>query len=120
MTIRLPEPERDRRYIKQQDKRNKALRLYLLRQCAPGEAYGTEPGDEKTARLFHVMSSEGYFLEVAPGQYTITEKGQDYRKRLQRPTWRQWLLDNARWVITTIVAVASVIVAIYAAILCAN
>ena len=66
------------------------------------------------------MCAEGYFTEVEPNRYAITEKGLDYRNRLQRPAWWQHLLDNKHWVIPTMVAVASVITAICAVIFRAN
>ena len=120
MTIRIPEPTRDRRAQKELDRKYKAARIYLLRQCIPGEVYGPAPDDAKTALLFDQMSREGYFTEVLPKRYAITPIGLEYRKRLQRPAWRQWLLDNAYWVIPTMVSVASVITAICAVIVGAN
>ena len=120
MTIRLPEPARDRRAIKAMDREYRDAQLYILRQCAPGEVYAPAPDDVRTTVLFHVMSGEGYFTEVEPQRYTITTKGLEYRKRLQRPAWRQWLLDNAYWVIPTMVSVASVITAICAVIIGMN
>ncbi len=66
------------------------------------------------------MSAEGYFTEVEPKPYAITAKGLDYRDRLQRPAWRQWLLDNAYWVIPTMVAVVATITAICAVIISVN
>lgn len=120
MTIRVPEPTRSRADRKEKDRQYKENQLYLLRQCVPGETHGPALDDARTVDMFHVMTVEGYLVEVAPQRYAITAKGIQYRDRLQRPAWRQWLLGNTRWVITTIIAVASVIVAIYAVILCAN
>lgn len=117
MTIRLPEPARDRRTEKELDRRYKEARLFLLRQCIPGEVYRPAPDDAKTALLFNQMSREGYFTEVLPERYTITPKGLEYRDRLRRSAWRQWTIDNAQWVFPTLVAVASTITAICAVIL---
>jgi hypothetical protein len=117
MTIRPPDPARDRRTIKVQDRRYKETQLYILQQCTPGETYGPPPEDEQTDLLFRAMSVEGHLIEVESKRYFITAKGQEYRDRLQRPAWRQWLLDNAQWVTPTFVAVASIIVAICALIL---
>ena len=120
MTIRIPEPTRDRRVQKKLDKKYKEARLYLLNQCTPGEVYGPAPEDAKTALLFDQMSREGYFTEILTKRYAITPKGLEYRNRLQRPAWWQWLLDNAYWVIPTMVSVASVITAICAVIIGVN
>ena len=75
------------------------------------------PEDEQTDLQLRVMVAEGYLITIEPKRYVITAKGQDYRDRLQRPVWRQWLLDNAQWVVPTIVAAASVIVAVCAVLL---
>ena len=120
MTIRVPEPVRDRRTIRAEDKRYRETQLHILRNCVPGVAYGPPPEDEQADLTFRAMSSEGYLIELAPGRYVITAKGRDYRDRLQRPAWRQWLLDNVQWIVPTIVAVASVITAICAVIIGAN
>ena len=40
MTIRPPDPARDRRTIKVQDRRYKETQLYILQQCTPVETYG--------------------------------------------------------------------------------
>ena len=116
MTIRLPEPARDRRAIRATDREYRNTQLYILSQCVPGEVYGPAPDDDRAARVFQVMSGDGYFIEVAPKSYIITARGLEYRKRLQRSAWRQWLLDNAYWVIPTMVSVVSVITAICAVI----
>ncbi len=120
MTIRIPEPERDRHTIRALDKRYRDALLFVLQRCTPGEAYGPPPEDEQSELLFRAMNAEGYLIEVEPKRYVITAKGQDYRNRLQRPAWRQWLLDNMQWVIPTIVAVASTVTAICAVIVSAN
>ncbi len=120
MTIRLPEPLRDRRAIRGADRAYQDAQLYILRQCVPGEAYSPPPEDERTNLIFRAMAAEGYLFEVEEKRYVITAKGQEFRDRLQRPAWRQWLLDNARWVIPTAVAIASTITAICAVIIGAN
>ena len=112
MTIRLPQPARDPGAIKKTDQEYRDAQLYILRQSVPGEVDGPAPDDVRAIVLFSVMSAEGYFTEVEPNRYAITEKGIDYRNRLQRPTWWQWLLDNKRWVVPTIVAIASIICAV--------
>ena len=114
MTIRLPEPEKDRRATKALDKKYKEAQLYVLRRCTPGEAYGPPDDDEQTNLFFLAMSAEGHLIKIEPKRYVITAKGQEYRNRLQRPILRQWLLDNLQWVIPTTVAVASTITAICA------
>ena len=120
MTIHAPEPTRSRADRKEIDRLYKETQLFLLRQCVPGEIHGPAPDDSRAVDMFRVMSAEGYLVEVAPQRYAITEKGLQYRDRLQRPAWRQWLLDNAQWVFPTVVAVASVIVAICAVIVGVN
>ena len=117
MTIRAPEPTRSRADRKEIDRQYRETQLYLLRQCVPGEIHGPAPDDSRTVDMFRVMSAEGYLVEVAPQRYAITVKRIQYRDRLQRPVWRQWLLDNAQRVFPTVVAVASVIVAICAVII---
>lgn len=116
MTILTPAPL-DRRTRKERDRRYKTLHLNLLQQCTPGAINRPPPGDEQITLQMRVMAAEGYLLAVEPERYVITEKGLDYRDRLQRPAWRQWLLDNTHWVVPTIVAVASVITAICAVII---
>ena len=120
MTIRLPEPERDRRAIRRADRAYREAQLYILRQCVPGAAYSPQPEDERTNLIFRAMAREGYLFEIEEKRYIITAKGQEYRERLQRPPWRQWLLDNVRWVIPTVVAVASTITAICAIVMGMN
>ena len=105
MTIRLPQPPRDRRAIKSADREYREAQLYILTQSVPGAVDGPASDDVRTTDLFRVMCAEGYFTEVEPNRYAITEKGLDYRNRLQRPAWWQWLLDNKHWVIPTIVAI---------------
>ena len=117
MTIRLPEPARDPRAVKAADREYRDAQLYLLTQSVPGEIDGPAPDAVRTTDLFRVMCAEGYFTEVEPNRYAITEKGLDYRNRLQRSAWRNWLLDNKHWVVPTTVAVASVITAICAVII---
>ena len=94
--------------------------MHILQRCAPGLAYGPPQEDEQAVLIFRAMCAEGYLIELEPGRYTITGKGRQYRDRLQRPAWRQWLLDNAQYVVPTIVAAASVITAICAVILSAD
>lgn len=120
MTIRPPPPLMDSRTRREQDRRYKALQLYVLQQCTPGEMNSPPPEDEQTNLQLRVMVVEGYLIEVEPKRYVITAKGREYRDRLQRPAWRQWLLDNAQWVIPTMVAIASVITAICAVIVGAS
>ena len=117
MTIRTPPPLMDRRTRREQDRRYKALQLSVLQQCTPGEMNSPPPEDEQIDLQLRVMVVEGYLIEVEPKRYVITAKGQEYRDRLQRPAWRQWLLDNAQWVIPTTVAIASTITAICAVII---
>ncbi len=119
MTILTPTPL-DRRARKELDNRYKTLQLNLLQQCTPGTMNRPPPGDEQIDLQMRVMAIEGYLVEVEPKLYVITAKGQEYRDRLQRPAWRQWLLDNAQWVIPTIVAIASTVTAICAVIVGAN
>ena len=117
MTIRLPEPVRDPRSVKATDREYRDAQLYILTQSVPGKIDGPAPDNVRTIVLFRVMCGEGYFTEVEPNRYAITEKGLDYRNRLQRPAWRNWLLDNTHWAVPTMVAIASVITAICAVII---
>ncbi len=119
MTILTPAPL-DRRTRKERDRRYKTLQLNLLQQCTPGTISRPPPGDEQITLQMRVMAAEGYLFQVETERYVITAKGLDYRNRLQRPAWRNWLLDNAQWIVPTIVAVASVITAICAVIIGVN
>ena len=105
MTIRLPQPPRDPRAIKAADREYREAQLYILTQSVPGVVDGPALDDIPTTDLFRVMCAEGYFTEVEPNRYAITEKGLDYRNRLQRPAWWQWLLDNKHWVVPTLAVI---------------
>ena len=111
MVIRVPTPRPTKREIKKRVRDYEEMEIHILESCSPGYAYEVTRDDGGPPAIFDIMTAEGYLIEVGV-KYAITARGRRRLTYLHRGRLARWLAANYQWIVTTLIATASVFTAL--------